>query len=81
MDVAGDLLITSNILTGFDLYSLGSGSLIRAFGHDVGEKRATAVKFIESGKAILGGTTVGEMVIWDVSTGRKLQTLTHAGQI
>ncbi len=76
----GSLLIAANLLTGFDLYSLETGDLIRAFGHDVGEKRMTPVIFLESGTVILGGTTVGEMHLWDVSTGRKLQTLVHAGQ-
>ncbi|RPD60446.1 WD40 repeat-like protein, partial [Lentinus tigrinus ALCF2SS1-7] len=61
-------LAIANPLSGFGIYSLRSGDLIRAFGHEVGHKRATPVKFIESGKAIVGGTTVGEVNIWDIET-------------
>ncbi len=52
---------------------------MRAFGQEVGQKRAFAVKFIESDKAIVGGSTVGEVNLWDIETGRKIQTLSHAG--
>lgn len=54
---------------------------MRAFGHEVGQKRATGVKFIESDKAMVGGSTVGVVNVWDIETGRKIQTLTHAGAL
>lgn len=76
----GENLVIANPSSGFTLYSLKTGHLIRAFGHDVGQERATPVKFIESGTAIVGGTTVGAVNIWDVATGRKLQTLLHTGE-
>ena len=72
-------LVVSNLLTGFDLYDLDSGDLIRAFGHDVGDKRATPVKFTESDGVIIGGTTVGTMHAWDANTGRRVQTMFHSG--
>ncbi|KAI0689580.1 WD40-repeat-containing domain protein [Cerioporus squamosus] len=75
----GDRLAVANPLSGFSIYSLKSGDLVRAFGHEVGQKRAPAVKFIESDKAIVGGSTVGEVNVWDIETGRKIQTLSHAG--
>ncbi|KAH9858477.1 WD40-repeat-containing domain protein, partial [Lenzites betulinus] len=62
----GRAIIVSNALTGFDLYSVESGKILRAFGHEVGTKRATPVKFIEAGNAVVGGTTVGAIVIWDI---------------
>ena len=75
----GRHLTVANPSSGFAIYSLRSGDLVRAFGHEVGHKRATPVKFIESGKAIVGGSTVGEVNIWDIETGRKLQTIMHTG--
>ncbi len=79
MSINGDHLAIANPLSGFGLYSLKSGDLVRAFGQDVGYKRATPVKFIEFGKAIVGGSTVGEVNIWDIDTGRKIDTLLHTG--
>ncbi|KAI0695270.1 WD40-repeat-containing domain protein [Cerioporus squamosus] len=79
VSIDGEYLALANPLSGFGLYSLRSGDLVRAFGHEVGFKRATPVKFIESGKAIIGGSTVGEVNIWDIETGRKVQTLLHTG--
>ncbi|RPD62188.1 hypothetical protein L227DRAFT_609435 [Lentinus tigrinus ALCF2SS1-6] len=78
VSIDGERLALANPLSGFGIYSLKSGDLVRAFGHEVGHKRATPVKFIESGKAIVGGTTVGEVNIWDIETGRKVQTIMHA---
>ena len=69
----GDCIVIANPSTGFTLYSLETG------GHDVRQERATPVKFIESGSAIVGGTTVGAVNIWDLETGRKVQTLLHGG--
>ncbi|RPD56983.1 WD40 repeat-like protein, partial [Lentinus tigrinus ALCF2SS1-7] len=68
VSVDGEHLALANPLSGFGIYSLESGDLVRAFGHEVGHKRATPVKFIDSGKAIIGGTTVGEVNIWDIET-------------
>ncbi|RPD78035.1 WD40 repeat-like protein, partial [Lentinus tigrinus ALCF2SS1-7] len=68
VSIDGERLALANPLSGFGIYSLKSGDLVRAFGHEVGHKRATPVKFIESGKAIVGGTTVGEVNIWDIET-------------
>ncbi|KAI0689982.1 WD40-repeat-containing domain protein [Cerioporus squamosus] len=75
----GTLLVISNLLTGFDLYSLETGELLRAFGHDVGGKYPTPVKFIEAESAIVGGSAVGEMHIWDTATGRRVQTISYGG--
>ncbi|KAI9059350.1 WD40 repeat-like protein [Trametes sanguinea] len=72
-------LVVSNALTGFDLYSLESGNLIRAFGHDMRARRATPVRFAETGQSIVGGTTIGEMLVWDVSSGRRMQSLPWEG--
>ncbi|KAI0648932.1 WD40-repeat-containing domain protein [Trametes meyenii] len=72
-------LAVSNVVTGFDLYALSSGHLLRAFGQDAVNRRATPVRFIESGSVLVGGTTVGEIVVWDLNSGCKLQTLIPGG--
>lgn len=79
VSIDGKRLAIANPLSGFGIYTLHSGDLVRAFGHEVGHKRATPVKFIEFGKAIVGGSTVGEVNVWDIETGRKVQTITHTG--
>ena len=75
----GEYLAVSNLVIGFYLYDLASGDIVRAFGHDVGERRATPVRFIESDGALVGGTTTGQMNIWDTSSGQQAQTLSHNG--
>lgn len=73
-------IIVSNLSTGFDLYTVASGDHSRAFGHEFGSRRATPVKFVECSDIIVGGTTVGEMVLWDTSSGRRIQTLSWASK-
>ncbi len=76
----GDHLVACDPITGFNLYSLKSGHLVRAFGHGFQGHRAALAKLIEAESgAIVGGTTVGEVTIWDVVTGRKVQNLHHQG--
>ena len=76
----GEYLITSSPLSGYDIYSVKSADLLRHFGHDAGEKRATSVKFLELEATVITGTTVGEVNIWEIHTGRRLQTLAHHGE-
>ena len=70
----GAYVAISNLETGFDIRALDTGNLIRSCEHDVGESWPTPVLFIHGGRAIVGGTTVGKVTIWDVFMG-KLHTL------
>lgn len=77
---SGESIVIANPLAGFTLYNVQTGDLVRAFGHDIGQERATSVKLIERGTAIVGGSTIGAVNIWDIETGRKVQTLIHGGE-
>ncbi|KAI1788724.1 WD40-repeat-containing domain protein [Ganoderma leucocontextum] len=70
----GTCIVVSNLTTGFDVYLVDSGELLRSFEHDVGECLPTPVLFIHNGQAVVGGTTVGKVNMWDLDRG-KMPTL------
>lgn len=65
----------SNLITGFDLYSLQSEEPYRAFSHGDGTSFPVPVRFIHGGNAIVTGSTSGKVQLWDVSSGRPLHSL------
>lgn len=66
----GTRIAISNLRTGFDVYLLESGELLHSFVHDMGEHLPTPVLFIHDGQAIVGGTTVGKVGMWDLACGK-----------
>lgn len=70
----GSRLAVSN-LTGFDIYALKTMRSEGSYPHTVGEIYATPVLFVHGGNAVLGGSVVGQVGLWDVTTGRKHFTL------
>ncbi|PIL28478.1 hypothetical protein GSI_08516 [Ganoderma sinense ZZ0214-1] len=70
----GTCVAVSNLTTGFDIYLLDSGKLLHTFEHDVGERLPTPVLFIHNGQAVVGGSTVGRVNMWDLDRG-KMPTL------
>ncbi|KAI0655862.1 WD40-repeat-containing domain protein [Cubamyces menziesii] len=67
----------SNVISGFDVYSIDSGQDVCSFGHTVGEHRKIPVLFIHDGRALVGGNVQGDVHLWDVQSGRKLHSLLH----
>lgn len=80
MDVSRDhrFLAVSNMCTGFDIYDLKSNAPIANMNHNVGSY-CIPVVFAHRGHALLGGSPVGAVGLWDVRTGRRLHNLPHAG--
>ncbi|RDX42307.1 WD40 repeat-like protein [Lentinus brumalis] len=71
----GSLLAISNLATGFDVYRTDTEQPVGMYRHDVGKRQPTPVLFIHGGQAIVGGSTVGAVNIWDMKLG-KLHALT-----
>lgn len=81
MSPDGTKLIVSNMRSGFDIYDAETGQSLAAFNHiRVRQMRAVPVRFIHDGHAILGGSTVGVVNVWDVATCRKYQPLVVEGR-
>ena len=73
----GKFFTVSNLLTGFDIYAMDSEHPLRSLIHQMGEQYPTPVIFIHGGHAVVGGSTVGEVDLWDFDSGRKLHSLLH----
>ncbi|OJT11237.1 COMPASS-like H3K4 histone methylase component WDR5B [Trametes pubescens] len=66
----------SNLGVGFEIYSIRSGQLARSF--DVTNmKRAVPAVFSNDDRYLVCGSEIGEVVVWDVFSGSKIQTLLH----
>ncbi|KAG1882173.1 WD40-repeat-containing domain protein [Suillus subluteus] len=70
-------LAVSNLRTGFDLYQLETGEPWGCLRQAINTSLRVPVKYIHSGFAVMGGSTSGQLNIWDFSTRKILQTLTH----
>ncbi|KAI0375848.1 WD40 repeat-like protein [Pilatotrama ljubarskyi] len=76
----GTTIAISNMVSGFDLYDLTSQAALRSFAHPVTTLRAVPVLFVHGGHALLGGSTVGKVHLWDVHNGLLHQTLPLGGE-
>ncbi|KAG2098114.1 hypothetical protein BD769DRAFT_1368948, partial [Suillus cothurnatus] len=72
-------LAVSNLHTGFDLYQLETGEPWGCLQQAISTGLWVPVKYIHSGFAVMGGSTSGQLDIWDFSTCKILQTLMHHG--
>ncbi|CDO72145.1 hypothetical protein BN946_scf184962.g88 [Trametes cinnabarina] len=66
----GSIIAISNMVSGFDLYSLTSQAPVKSFTQPVEELRAVPVIFVHGGHALLGGSTTGTVHLWNVHNGR-----------
>ncbi|KAJ8457004.1 hypothetical protein ONZ51_g11789 [Trametes cubensis] len=74
----GKLIAISNVISGFDVYSLESDDALCTVGHTVTEYRKIPIVLIHEAAALVGGNLQGDVHLWDVSSGRKLHSLVHA---
>ncbi|KAL7280514.1 hypothetical protein ACG7TL_005446 [Trametes sanguinea] len=65
----------SNASLGFDIYSLKSGSPQYFLPTEVKHRRAIPVLFNHGGNTLVGGSTTGEVFVWEINTRRRHQTL------
>ncbi|KAL7279761.1 hypothetical protein ACG7TL_006168 [Trametes sanguinea] len=63
----GTRLAISNVLRGFDVYSMQSGAPLCTIEQDNKDAYPVPVRFIHGGLALIGGSASGELKIWDVS--------------
>ena len=75
----GKHVAISNIDTGFNVYVLASGAPLCSFEHDVGDPRAVPVRFMHGGRAIVGGSVMGKVNVWDIALRKKIHILPIPG--
>ena len=66
----GKYLAVSNVDRGFDVFVMASGEPLCSFEHEVEEPRAVPVLFVHSGQAIVGGSVIGKVNVWDIFLGK-----------
>ncbi|KAI0737798.1 WD40-repeat-containing domain protein, partial [Daedaleopsis nitida] len=67
----GRFLVISNMLTGFELFLMKAPAEVEplfSFTQDVSARRPMPVRFLHGDRAIIGGTSNGQVNIWDVSS-------------
>ncbi|KAI5989697.1 WD40-repeat-containing domain protein [Pisolithus albus] len=74
----GNTLVVSNLDSGFDVYHLNNCTLDGSILHPC-HGRKIPVAFIHGGFAILSGSSLGQVSIWDASSRTLLQVLKHEG--
>ena len=65
----GRLLVVSNMLTGFELFLMKAPAEVEplfSFKQDVGAGHALPVRFLHGDHAIVGGTSHGQVNLWDI---------------
>ncbi|KAI5981788.1 hypothetical protein EDD15DRAFT_2203663 [Pisolithus albus] len=72
----GNVLVVSNVTSGFDIYHLNDSSLDGSMLQP-SNGMLVPVAFIHGGQAILGGSTCGKVQIWDSTDRSLLGTLVH----
>ena len=80
MSPDGKVLVVSNLNTGFDFYHLDDSQQDGSVSHPCTGLRVP-VEFIHCGNAVLGGSSLGEVHIWNCVTRTQLQVLDHAGRL
>ncbi|KAI0650186.1 WD40-repeat-containing domain protein, partial [Trametes meyenii] len=63
----GKQIVISNAASGFDVYNLISGEPEGSMATE-GGLRAVPVLFIHGGNAVVSGSTIGDVILWDVKT-------------
>ncbi|KAI5986484.1 hypothetical protein EDD15DRAFT_2191402 [Pisolithus albus] len=74
----GNMLVVSNVTSGFDIYHLNDSSLDGSVLQP-SNGMLVPVTFIHEGQAILGGSMCGKVQIWDSTDRSLLGTLIHDG--
>ncbi|KAI6167511.1 WD40-repeat-containing domain protein [Pisolithus thermaeus] len=72
----GNMLVVSNVTSGFDIYHLNDSSLDGSVLQP-SNGMLVPVAFIHEGQAMLGGSTCGKVQIWDSTDRSLLGTLIH----
>ncbi|KAI6150235.1 WD40-repeat-containing domain protein [Pisolithus thermaeus] len=72
----GNVLVVSNVTTGFDIYHLNNSSLDGSV-LQLSNGMLVPVAFIHGGQAVLGGSPCGKVQIWDSTDRSLLGTLMH----
>ncbi|KAI0644129.1 WD40-repeat-containing domain protein [Trametes meyenii] len=80
----GTHIAISNLVYGFDIYDLHTGTLTLAVSHDnSGKEYPVPVLYAHGGRAIIGGSTVGLVNVWyiDCSPPIRMSPLSATGEL
>ncbi|KAI0364228.1 WD40 repeat-like protein [Pilatotrama ljubarskyi] len=78
----GSILAISNIVSGFDIYAMDTGASIGSLDNpSTHAVRAVPVLFAHGGSAIIGGSTIGVVNVWDGTTQRVQHKVKVAGEV
>jgi COMPASS component SWD3 len=80
MSPNGNILVVSNLDTGFDIYHLDNSNLDGSVIHP-GNGRLIPVTFVYDGHSILSGSQSGQVQLWDPLLRKNLQILQHEGNV
>ncbi|OJT15121.1 Spindle pole body-associated protein sad1 [Trametes pubescens] len=72
------LIAISNVISGFDVYSIDSGTAVCSVGHTVTGYRKIPVLLAHDAVMVLGGNLQGDVHLWLVESGHKVHSLIHA---
>lgn len=77
----GSKIAISNLVSGFDMYALDTGASLGSLRNPVGVAlRVIPVTFAQRDNVIVGGSSMGSAVVWDLNTRRVAQRLPVKGQ-
>ena len=76
----GNTLVVSNLDSGFDVYHLDNSTSDGSILHPC-HGRKVPITFIHGGFALLGGSSFGQVSIWDARSRKLLQVLKHEGTL
>lgn len=74
----GPYICVHNLSGAFVVYSIQQRRAIHSFRYDEGENIQLPSLFIHNGHALAVGSSLGDVTVWDVDKGAKIQTLKHA---
>ncbi|KAI9069637.1 WD40 repeat-like protein [Trametes sanguinea] len=75
-------IVVANLVNGFDVYDLDTGSIILSLFHTVKKKFPVPVLYVHGGNVILGGSSAGVLDLWYIegTLSRRMQTLSVPGR-
>ena len=79
MSSDGEILVASNLYDGFDCYTVKTQSLAHTFRTRIAQNIPLPVQFIHDDKALIFGSSCGDVTIWELDSHNWLDSLRHSG--
>lgn len=72
-------VVVHNLVDGFDVYDMESGRLLHMFKQEELDCISLPCVTTHGNSAIVSGSSVGNVRIWDLNSGTKVTTIAHRG--